>query len=100
MHVAKMHDKVPLFGRYRLVAYDELFEGPSRARRVRALYERLIKLGPDELERRQQGRRPHHAQQGITFTVYGRDQGVERIIPFDPIPRLIAQVSGIASSAG
>ena len=29
-------------------------------------------------------------QQGITFTVYGRDQGVERIIPFDPIPRLIA----------
>src|SRR6202044_3702991 len=23
------------------------------------------------------------------FTVYGRDQGVERIIPFDPIPRLI-----------
>ena len=29
-------------------------------------------------------------QQGITFTVYGREQGVERIIPFDPIPRLIA----------
>jgi uncharacterized circularly permuted ATP-grasp superfamily protein len=28
--------------------------------------------------------------QGITFTVYGRDRGVERIIPFDPIPRLIA----------
>ncbi|HZW33870.1 MAG TPA: circularly permuted type 2 ATP-grasp protein, partial [Isosphaeraceae bacterium] len=28
-------------------------------------------------------------QQGITFTVYGRGQGVERIIPFDPIPRLI-----------
>ncbi len=28
-------------------------------------------------------------QQGITFTVYGREQGVERIIPFDPIPRLI-----------
>ena len=25
-------------------------------------------------------------QQGITFTVYGRDQGVERIIPFDPSP--------------
>ena len=29
-------------------------------------------------------------QQGITFTVYGRKQGVERIIPFDPIPRLVA----------
>ena len=28
-------------------------------------------------------------QQGITFTVYGRGQGVERIMPFDPIPRII-----------
>ena len=28
--------------------------------------------------------------QGITFTVYGREQGVERIIPFDPIPRLVS----------
>ncbi len=101
MHVAKMHDEVPLFGRYRLVAYDELFEGPSRARAHYApLYERLIELGPDELERRHKVADLTMRQQGITFTVYGRDQGVERIIPFDPIPRLIAPESGIASSAG
>jgi uncharacterized circularly permuted ATP-grasp superfamily protein len=30
--------------------------------------------------------------QGITFTVYGREQGVERIMPFDPIPRLVAAI--------
>jgi uncharacterized circularly permuted ATP-grasp superfamily protein len=91
MHVAKMHDEVPLFGRYRLVAYDELFEGPARPRAHYApLYERLIELGPDELERRHKVADLTMRQQGITFTVYGRDQGVERIIPFDPIPRLIA----------
>ena len=27
--------------------------------------------------------------QGITFTVYGRGQGVERIMPFDPMPRVV-----------
>jgi uncharacterized circularly permuted ATP-grasp superfamily protein len=27
--------------------------------------------------------------QGITFTVYGRGRGVERIMPFDPVPRLV-----------
>ena len=27
--------------------------------------------------------------QGITFTVYGVDEGIERIFPFDLIPRII-----------
>ena len=27
--------------------------------------------------------------QGITFTVYGRDEGTERIFPYDLLPRLI-----------
>lgn len=26
---------------------------------------------------------------GITFTVYGESAGAERLIPFDPIPRII-----------
>ena len=91
MHVTKMHDEVPLFGRYRLEAYDEMFEAPDRPRAHYApLYDRLIELGPDELERRHKVADLTMRQQGITFTVYGREQGVERIIPFDPIPRLIA----------
>jgi uncharacterized circularly permuted ATP-grasp superfamily protein len=79
-----------LFGRYRLASYDEMFEGPGRPRpHYRALYERLIKLGPAELERRHRLADLSMRQQGITFTVYGRGEGVERIIPFDPIPRLV-----------
>ena len=45
--------------------------------------------GPEELERRHRLADLSMRQQGITFTVYGREQGVERIIPFDPIPRLV-----------
>ena len=27
--------------------------------------------------------------QGITFTVYGREEGTERIFPNDPLPRIL-----------
>ncbi len=82
-----------LFGRYRLAAYDEMFAAAGVPRpHYAALHERLIELGPDELERRDRVADITMRQQGITFTVYGRDQGVERIIPFDPIPRLVSAV--------
>jgi uncharacterized circularly permuted ATP-grasp superfamily protein len=91
MHVTQANDEAVLFGRYKMAAYDEMFDSSATPRpHYRALYERLIELGPDELERRDKVADLMMRQQGITFTVYGRDQGVERIIPFDPIPRLIA----------
>jgi uncharacterized circularly permuted ATP-grasp superfamily protein len=68
-----------------------MFAAPKAPRpHYRPLHERLIELGPDELERRNKVADLTMRQQGITFTVYGREQGVERIIPFDPIPRLVA----------
>ena len=71
-------------------AYDEMFEAPGVPGRITApCYDRLLKLGPEELERRHRLADLSMRQQGITFTVYGREQGVERIIPFDPIPRLV-----------
>jgi len=91
MHVTQQNDEAILFGRYSLAAYDEMFDSSARPHpHYASLYERLIELGPDELERRHKMADLTMRQQGITFTVYGRDQGVERIIPFDPIPRLIA----------
>lgn len=80
-----------LFDSYRLVGFDEMFSEPGEPREhYRPLHEHLQGLDAEEMERR------HHVadlmmrRQGITFTVYGRGSGVERIIPFDPIPRLIA----------
>src|ERR1700722_5693146 len=91
MHSTQRPGEAALFGRYNLTPYDEMFASPDAARPHYApLVEQLINLGPQELERRNKLADLTMRQQGITFTVYGRKQGVERIIPFDPIPRLIA----------
>ncbi len=90
MLAPQVSEDTALFGRYRLAAYDEMFDPRGRPRaHYRALHDRLLRLGPEELDRRHRLADLSMRQQGITFTVYGRDQGVERIIPFDPIPRLV-----------
>ncbi len=90
MLATPLPEATALFGGYRLDAYDEMFEAPGRPRtHYRALLDRLLRLTPEELERRHRLADLSMRQQGITFTVYGREQGVERIIPFDPIPRLV-----------
>ena len=52
----------------------------------RELARQLETIQPADLERRHRLADLSMRQQGITFTVYGRGQGVERIMPFDPIP--------------
>jgi uncharacterized circularly permuted ATP-grasp superfamily protein len=90
MLATPLPEAAALFGGYRLDAYDEMFEAPGHPRpHYRALLDRLLRLTPEELERRHRLADLSMRQQGITFTVYGREQGVERIIPFDPIPRLV-----------
>jgi uncharacterized circularly permuted ATP-grasp superfamily protein len=39
------------------------------------------------LQRRKQSADLSFLTQGITFTVYGRDEGTERIFPYDLLPR-------------
>lgn len=71
-------------------AYDEMFEGKLRPRDHYApLYQRLTELPFDELQRRQQAADVDFLNQGITFTVYGEEEGTERIIPYDLLPRII-----------
>ena len=80
-----------LFDGYGLTGFDEMFAGPEQPRpHYAAHYERLKHLGSEEIARRDRAADLMMRHQGITFTVYGRDQGVERIIPFDPIPRLVS----------
>ena len=55
----------------------------------RALAETLASLPAEELQRRKQSADLSFLTQGITFTVYGRDEGTERIFPYDLLPRLI-----------
>jgi uncharacterized circularly permuted ATP-grasp superfamily protein len=71
-------------------AYDEMFAGEGD---LRPPYEPLLEhfnaLTKDELRRRKQSADVSFLNQGITFTVYGRDEGTERIFPYDLLPRII-----------
>ena len=71
--------------------YDELFlaEGAPRPDAV-PLIERIRSLSMPELQQRQQAAQAALFQLGVTFNVYGDNQGTERIFPFDIIPRIVS----------
>src|SRR6202451_1253488 len=71
-------------------AFDEMFDAQRRPRpHYRALYELLLSLPVEEMRRKKQAADVAFLHQGITFTVYGRDEGTERIFPHDLLPRII-----------
>ena len=65
-----------------------------------ALFEQLLSLPADELRRRKQAADLSFLHQGITFTVYGREEGTERIFPNDRCRALSPARNGLLSSAG
>ncbi len=70
--------------------YDELFEGIGRPRRGSALLLRKFASLPDgELKKRQQAAERVILNMGMTFGVYGSDEGHEQIFPFDIVPRIV-----------
>ncbi|HEY1461986.1 MAG TPA: circularly permuted type 2 ATP-grasp protein [Terriglobales bacterium] len=72
-------------------AYDEMFERPGVPRaHYQALYRQLLELPPEELRKSQQAADLSFLHQGITFTVYGNEQGTERVFPNDLLPRIIS----------
>lgn len=87
------HDARNPFAGYGLdgAFFDEMFHPDGRPRLpYEALRERLRSFPAEELRRRQQVADQSLLQQGITFTVYGREEGTERIFPYDLLPRIIA----------
>ena len=67
-----------------------MFEGDGATRpHYAALLENLTSLPADELRRRKHSADLSFLNQGITFTVYGREEGTERIFPYDLLPRII-----------
>jgi uncharacterized circularly permuted ATP-grasp superfamily protein len=81
----------PLLREYFLdQAFDEMFtlEGSIRPH-YSALLRMISGLPREELQRRKHSADVSFLMQGITFTVYGREEGTERIFPYDLIPRLV-----------
>ncbi len=71
-------------------AYDEMFATRDALHpHYQPLLQRFAALPPEELQRRKQAADLSFLNQGITFTVYGREEGTERIFPYDLLPRII-----------
>jgi uncharacterized circularly permuted ATP-grasp superfamily protein len=70
--------------------FDEVFaEGGKVRPHYEDLVHRLAELSSEEMARRERLRDDAFRAAGITFTVYGEDEGVERTFPMDLVPRII-----------
>ncbi|UVT18034.1 MAG: circularly permuted type 2 ATP-grasp protein [Nitrospira sp.] len=70
--------------------YDELYEGAGQTRPGSALLLRKFASLPEgELKKRQQAAERVILNMGMTFGVYGSDDGHEQIFPFDIVPRIV-----------
>ena len=71
-------------------AYDEAFDRSAAPRsHYRPLVTTLESFTLTEIARRERLQKISLVDQGITFTVYGEKDGLERIFPFDFVPRII-----------
>jgi uncharacterized circularly permuted ATP-grasp superfamily protein len=72
--------------------FDEMFTEPGRPHlHYQRLYQRLSELSRADFDDRIRLADIAFLYQGITFTVYSAHEGIERIFPFDLVPRIIPQ---------
>lgn len=70
--------------------FDEMFQDPDVPRQhYEPVFGQLSALSPSAFQRRRRMADLSFRNQGITFTVYNDDTGVERIFPFDLVPRIV-----------
>lgn len=81
--------------------YDEMYSAPGVVRpHYRKLLQRFQEMAEGDFERKQLLATNTFLNQGVTFTVYSDNQGTERIMPFDLIPRIIPQAEWEHVEAG
>ncbi len=70
--------------------FDELFIAQGQPRpHAAALIKHIASLGLEQLEQQRQTAEIALFKLGVTFNVYNDNRGIEKIFPFDIIPRLI-----------
>lgn len=69
--------------------WDEMCEGSRIRNQYSKVFEDLSKLSIDTLDLKNKAASDLFMNQGITFTVYSDNAGIEKIFPFDIIPRIL-----------
>ena len=87
-------------GGYAPATYDETANGSVRAEAYKAYDDWLSRQGIETLAQRNKQADVLFRRMGITFAVYGEQTGVERLIPFDPIPRILSNAEWTRLEAG
>ena len=97
----KFKDGVEKGSFYTSASYDEMVDKDGTLSKTYELYGKWLKSQPAEiLEQRNTQADLLFRRMGITFAVYGEQTGVERLIPFDPIPRIISSSEWEKLNAG
>lgn len=83
--------QVLMFQQYQIEdVFDEMFLEPGVTRpHYEAVFGQLTNLTTGAIDRRRRMADLSFRNQGITFTVYNDATGVERIFPFDLVPRIV-----------
>ncbi|MBG7612928.1 circularly permuted type 2 ATP-grasp protein [Polaribacter sp. BAL334] len=85
-------DKGFLFSSYDELpnTWDEMISNTAEIRpQYEAIIECLKKISQEELSKKEELSKQLFMSQGVTFTVYNDNEGIEKIFPFDIVPRII-----------
>ncbi len=70
--------------------WDEMVNDQTKIRpQYEAILDSLNKISKEELIKKEELSKQLFMSQGVTFTVYNDNEGIEKIFPFDIIPRII-----------
>src|SRR5579862_3410154 len=69
--------------------YCEMVDGAARDPRIAEVLARLTQVSPDDLRRRAEVAEAELYNLGISFTVYSDRDAIDRILPFDLVPRIL-----------
>jgi uncharacterized circularly permuted ATP-grasp superfamily protein len=69
--------------------WDEMYKDASVREQYKGVVEFMQQLSVEELNHKEDLAKRLFMSQGITFTVYSSGEGIEKIFPFDIIPRII-----------
>jgi uncharacterized circularly permuted ATP-grasp superfamily protein len=69
--------------------WDEMYANQVVRPQYQGVVDFLQKMSIEELNKKEELAKRLFMSQGITFTVYSSGEGIEKIFPFDIIPRII-----------
>ncbi len=80
--------------------WDEMFSSDGIRSPYKNFFSVIAGLRPDEMTHKDEMAKKLFMSQGITFTVYNSGEGIEKIFPFDIIPRIITSDEWALIEAG